>query len=216
MSSLEIGATDHGGDVLVVGLGNPGDDYARSRHNLGARVVSELAGRLGARPDRRRWRSLVASVPRPGPGGESGPGRVWLVLPQTYMNESGRAVKAALRDMSIGLENLWVVHDELDLPLCRLRIRRGGSGAGHNGIRSIIGAVGGDDFARFRIGVGKPPSAAAGVRHVLGGFGRRELPLVEKVLSGCVDALEAALTSGLEAAMAVYNQAGALGCGELA
>src|SRR5258708_3004947 len=130
-------AGDADGDLVVVGLGNPGVDYARSRHNLGVRVVSEVAARLGVPVDRRRWRSLVGVASRPG-----SEGRVWLVLPQTYMNESGRAGRAALKDTGLEARDLWVVHDELALPLCRLRIRRGGSAAGHNGLRSIIGALG--------------------------------------------------------------------------
>lgn len=206
------------GDLLIVGLGNPGADYAQSRHNLGARVVSELAGRLGTSVDRKRWRSLVGRAERV--GGGAGPSigprdRIWMVLPQTYMNESGRAVKAALADTGVGLDRLWIVHDELDLPLCRLRIRRGGSAAGHNGLRSIIAAAGGDDFVRFRIGVGKPLSSALGAHHVLGGFARRELPLVQQVVAVSADALETAIRSGVEAAMGLYNRAGALGCEEI-
>jgi PTH1 family peptidyl-tRNA hydrolase len=201
-----------GGDVLIVGLGNPGEDYARSRHNLGVRVVSELGSRLGFPVERQRWRSRVGSGEMAGSGGR----RVWLVLPQTYMNLSGRAVGAAVRDTGVAPSDLWVVHDELDLPLCRLRIRRGGSAAGHNGLRSIIGALGTEDFVRLRIGVGKPPSAAAGARYVLGGFSQAEEPLVGRVVESVTDALELALRSGVEAAMGVYNRAGALECEETA
>jgi PTH1 family peptidyl-tRNA hydrolase len=199
-----------GADLLIVGLGNPGEDYARSRHNLGVRVVSELGARLGVSVDRKRWRSLVGSGQLAGAGGR----RVWLMLPQTYMNLSGRAVGAAVRDTGVSPGDVWVVHDELDLPLCRLRIRQGGSAAGHNGLRSIIGALGREDFVRFRIGVGKPPSAAVGARYVLGGFSSREKPVVERVVEGVTDALELALRSGLEPAMGAYNRAGALGCEE--
>jgi PTH1 family peptidyl-tRNA hydrolase len=201
---------DASGDLVVVGLGNPGDDYARSRHNLGVRVVSEVAARLEVAVDRRRWRSLVGIGTRPG-----SEGRLWVVLPQTYMNESGRAVRAALKDTGLEASNLWLVHDELDLPFCRLRIRRGGSAAGHNGLRSIIGALGTEDFVRFRIGVGKPPSAAVGANYVLGGFSRREQPLVSDVVRGSADAVEKALRAGLDTAMGIYNRAGALGCKEL-
>jgi len=110
---------------LIVGLGNPEADYADTRHNLGFACVRELARRLGTKIERKRWQSLV---------GHSEARAVWLVMPQTYMNLSGHAVAKALRDTNLKPEQLWVVHDELDLPLCRLRIRRGGSGAGHNGV----------------------------------------------------------------------------------
>lgn len=194
--------------VLIVGLGNPGPEYAASRHNLGWACVDELARRLGVDVGRKRWRSLVGFADQ---GGQ----RVWLIKPQTWMNLSGQAVAAAVRDLQVDLGDVWVVHDELDLPLCRLRIRVGGSGAGNNGVRSVIGSLGSADFARFRVGVGKPPSAAAGVRYVLSPFGRGERERLPAVIKGTADALELALGQGLKRAMDLYNQAGALGCEEL-
>src|SRR2546421_3416897 len=193
---------------LIVGLGNPEEDYADTRHNLGFACVRELARRLDVKIDRKRWRSLV---------GRSEARGVWFVLPQTYMNLSGEAVAKALRDTNLTPDQLWVVHDELDLPLCRMRIRRGGSGAGHNGVLSIISALGTPDFVRFRIGIGKPAhSSGAGRRYVLGRFTKAEAERLEKVVSGVADSLELALESGLERAMERYNRAGALGCEELA
>lgn len=197
------------GDVLIVGLGNPGKEYAGTRHNLGEEVVRGLAARLGVAIDRKRWSALVGAGPAEG-------GRTWLVLPQTFMNESGRAVRAALRDLDLAPDQVWVVHDELDLPLCRLRIQFGGSAAGNNGIRSIIGSLGTHDFWRFRVGVGKPPSAARGIHHVLGRWSKAEAERVPAVVSGAVDALEAALRQGLARAQETYNRSGALGCSELA
>jgi PTH1 family peptidyl-tRNA hydrolase len=143
--------------------------------------------------------------------------RLWLLEPQTYMNLSGRAVRDACRDLGIGPESVWVVYDELDLPLCRLRIRTGGSSAGHNGIESIINALGSDSFVRFRVGVGKPrrPGSQAGIRHVLGRFSRAESAAVDTVVAGVAAALEEALRSGVPSAMALYNHAGSLGCEEL-
>jgi PTH1 family peptidyl-tRNA hydrolase len=195
-------------DTLIVGLGNPGPEYAGSRHNLGWTCVDELARRLGIDVGRKRWKALVGFADRDAR-------RVWIVKPQTWMNLSGQAVAAAVRDLDLALEDVWVVHDELDLPLCRLRIRVGGSGAGNNGVRSVIGSLGSPDFVRFRVGVGKPPSAAAGVSYVLGGFGRSERERVPAVVKGTADALELALSDGLKRAMDLYNQAGALGCEEL-
>jgi PTH1 family peptidyl-tRNA hydrolase len=195
-------------DLLVVGLGNPGPDYARSRHNLGWDCVSELARRRGVRIDRRRWQSRL------GVGSTSAGGRLWLLMPQTFMNLSGEAVKKAVRDLGVAPSAVWVVHDEIDLPLCRLRIRVGGRSAGHNGVRSVMAALGTDAFVRFRVGVGRPAGAGrdAGVRHVLGGFSRREQSLVGKVVAGVADSLEMAMDVGVERAMDVYNRAGALGC----
>jgi len=192
---------------LIVGLGNPESDYGDTRHNLGFACAQELARRLGVDINRKRWKSLV--------GRSEGRG-VWIVLPQTYMNLSGEAVKAAMRDTGVAASQVWVVHDELDLPLCRLRIQRGRSGAGHNGVLSIISALGTKDFARFRVGIGRPShrSSDVGVRYVLGRFTKAESDKLEKVVSGVVDALELALESGLERAADKYNRAGALGCEE--
>ena len=206
---MSMQSTNAAKETLIVGLGNPGREYEASRHNLGWACVDELARRLEVDVSRKRWKSLVGSAARDG-------GRVWLIKPQTMMNLSGQAVAAAVRDVGVDLESIWIVHDELDLPLCRLRIRVGGSGAGNNGVRSVIGSLGSPDFVRFRIGVGKPPSPAAGVRYVLSGFSRVEQPRVPAVIKGTADALELALTGGLKKAMDLYNQAGALGCEELA
>lgn len=201
MTQIETGT-----DVLVVGLGNPGADYAHTRHNMGWEIVDVLARRLDGDLGRRRWRSRMGCVSRDGR-------RVWLLEPQTFMNLSGRAVAEAVRDIGLGIDSIWVVHDELDLPLGRLRIKVGGSAAGHNGVRSIIGSLGGDGFVRFRIGVGKPPrpGSDSGIRHVLGRFNRYERALADTVVSGAADALELALAEGVPRAMNVYNRPGSLG-----
>jgi peptidyl-tRNA hydrolase, PTH1 family len=190
---------------LIVGLGNPESEYADTRHNLGFACVRALAARFDVKIDRKRWRSLT---------GRSEAHGVRFVLPQTYMNLSGEAVKAAVRDTGLDAAHVWVVHDELDLPLCRLRINRTGSGAGHNGVLSIIGSLGTKDFVRFRVGIGKP-ARKAGVHYVLGRFTKAEAERLDQVIDGVADALELALTSGLERAMDRYNRAGALGCEEL-
>jgi len=191
-----------------VGLGNPESDYADTRHNLGFACVRELARRLGVSVDRKRWQSLV---------GRSEAKGVWLVMPQTYMNLSGEAVAKALKDTGLTPEQTWVVYDELDLPMCRMRIRRGGSGAGHNGVRSLIASLGTDAFVRFRVGIGKPSrgGSQAGRRYVLGRFTKAEAQRLPHVINGAVDALELALDAGVERAMDRYNRAGALGCEEL-
>ncbi len=193
---------------LIVGLGNPEADYADTRHNLGFACVHELARRMGVKIERKRWQSLV---------GHSESRGVWFVLPQTYMNLSGQAVAKALRDTNLTARELYVVHDELDLPLCRMRIRLGGSGAGHNGVLSIIDALGTPDFVRFRVGIGKPSrkGSQAGRHYVLGRFTKAEAERLPKIVDGVADALEVALDAGIERAMDRFNRPGALGCEEL-
>ncbi len=195
-------------EILVVGLGNPETDYGDTRHNMGFACVRELARRLGVSVERKRWDSLV---------GRSDAKGVWLVMPQTYMNLSGQAVAKALRDTKLTPAQTWLVYDELDLPLCRMRIRVGGSGAGHNGVKSVISSLGTDEFVRFRVGIGKPSRKGreSGVHYVLGRFTKAEAGRLPKVVSGVADALELALERGVERAMDVYNRPNALGCEEL-
>lgn len=193
---------------LIVGLGNPESEYADTRHNLGFACVRELARRLGVSVDRKRWQSLI---------GRSEAKRLWLVMPQTFMNLSGEAVAKALKDIGLAPEQTWVVYDELDLPMCRMRIRRGGSGAGHNGVRSLISSLGTDDFVRFRVGIGKPSrrGSPAGRHYVLGRFTKAEAERLPHIVDGVATALEVALEAGVERAMDRFNRPGALGCEEI-
>ena len=195
-------------ELLIVGLGNPESEYADTRHNLGFACVHELGRRLGVRVDRKRWQSLV---------GRSDEHGIWLLLPQTYMNLSGQAVAKALRGLSLTPDRLWVVHDELDLPLCRMRIRRGGSGAGHNGVLSLISSLGTPDFVRFRLGIGKPArkGSTSGRHYVLGRFTKAEAARLPNIVDGVASALELALEAGVERAMERFNRPGSLGCEEL-
>jgi peptidyl-tRNA hydrolase, PTH1 family len=196
-------------DLVVVGLGNPGPEYAHTRHNLGWACLERFAAKNRIELSRKRWRSRVGCR-------EVAGRRVWLLEPQTYMNLSGRAAYEATRDLEVGPENVWVVYDEMDLPLCRLRIRTGGSAAGHNGIRSIIASLHSDAFVRFRVGVGKQPARghSSGVGHVLGRFSKSEAEVIDKVIEGTAAALQTALEEGLTRAMDLYNRAGSLGCEE--
>jgi peptidyl-tRNA hydrolase, PTH1 family len=197
-------------DIVLVGLGNPGPDYAQTRHNLGWACLEAFARRAGIELSRRRWRSRVGC-------GELAGHRLWLLEPQTFMNLSGRAVFEALRDLELSPEEVWVVYDEMDLPLCRLRIKRGGSSAGHRGIESIIASLHSDAFARFRVGVGKQtrPGSGAGIAHVLGNFSGREAEVLDSVIDGVASAIETAVREGLIRAMDLYNRAGSLGCEEI-
>jgi peptidyl-tRNA hydrolase, PTH1 family len=185
-------------DLLVAGLGNPGRQYADTRHNVGFMVADELVRRLGG-SWRGKFAGELAEVRLDGL-------RLALLKPQTYMNESGRSVGAAARFFKVGPEGLLVVHDEVDLDPGRLQVRLGGGLAGHNGLRSVASALGTPDFARVRIGVGRPergdPRPVADF--VLSGFP----PEVdaEALVSRAADAVEAIARDGVEEAQNRFNE----------
>src|SRR5918995_5630457 len=186
-------------DLLVVGLGNPGGEYERSRHNVGAEAVALLAERHGGALQRSRERALVAEV-------RIGEQRVVLAFPQTYVNLSGEAVGMLVRRHGItDPARVVVVHDELDLPLGRVKVKQGGGLAGHNGLRSIKAHLHTDEFLRVRIGVGKPPSKEQGADHVLRRPSKSERVELEIAVQEAADAVEAILADGVDAAMNRYN-----------
>ncbi len=185
-------------DLLVVGLGNPGDEYRGSRHNLGAEVVELLAERHGGRLRKRKERALVDEVTIDGR-------RVALAVPVTYVNDSGSAVGALVRRFGVDPEQLVVVHDELDLPVAELKVKSGGGLAGHNGLRSIVDHLHTEDFQRVRIGVGKPVSKDRGADHVLNRFGKRERAEVDVTVEQAADAVETIARDGVDTAMNRFN-----------
>jgi PTH1 family peptidyl-tRNA hydrolase len=185
-------------DLLVVGLGNPGDEYRGSRHNVGADVVEVLAKRHGARLRKRKERALVDEVTIDGK-------RVALAIPLTYVNDSGLAVRALVRRFGVTPEQLVVVHDELDLPVAQLKVKSGGGLAGHNGLQSIAAHLHGQDFQRVRIGVGKPVSKERGADHVLNRFGKRERAEIDVLIERAADAVETIVCDGVDAAMNRFN-----------
>jgi peptidyl-tRNA hydrolase, PTH1 family len=185
-------------DLLVVGLGNPGDEYRGSRHNLGAEVVELLAERHGGRLRKRKERALVDEVTIDGR-------RVALAVPVTYVNDSGNAVGALVRRFGVDPEQLVVVHDELDLPVAELKVKPGGGLAGHNGLRSIVDHLHTEDFQRVRIGVGKPVSKDRGADHVLNRFGKRERAEVDVTVEQAADAVETIARDGVDTAMNRFN-----------
>jgi peptidyl-tRNA hydrolase, PTH1 family len=185
-------------DLLVVGLGNPGDEYARTRHNVGAEVVERLASRHGGKLRRGKERARADEVHIEGR-------RVALAVPNTYMNDSGMAVAPLVRRYGVEPEQLVVVHDELDLPVATLQVKSGGGLAGHNGLRSIVSHLKSDSFQRVRIGVGKPVSRERGADHVLRGFSKRERADVDVTLEEAADAVEMIVTDGVAAAMNRFN-----------
>jgi PTH1 family peptidyl-tRNA hydrolase len=185
-------------DWLVVGLGNPGERYAGTRHNAGFLVLDELAGRIGGRFKAHRSRCDVLE-------GRLAGGAVVLAKPRSYMNESGGPVVAVSRFFKIPVERITVVHDDLDLPFGTLRVKRGGGEGGHNGLRSISAAGGSKDFTRVRVGIGRPPGRQDPIDFVLNGFSaaeRKELPLI---VDRAADAVESLLVDGLELTQNRFN-----------
>jgi PTH1 family peptidyl-tRNA hydrolase len=191
-------------DWLIVGLGNPGKDYARTRHNVGQEVVAELARRRGDTLKSGRDNPFVAES-RIGDGPDAE--RVVLAFPLTYMNDSGLAVRALAR--RYGIEDptrIVIIHDELDLPPTIVRIKAGGGLAGHNGLRSIASHLGTQDFLRVRIGVGKPPGGKErGANHVLGRMPSRQREEYDVAVQEAADAVELIVTDSVDAAMRRYN-----------
>ncbi|MGH9032019.1 MAG: aminoacyl-tRNA hydrolase [Acidimicrobiia bacterium] len=185
-------------DLLVVGLGNPGDEYAGSRHNVGAETVELLARRHGGNLRKGKERARVDEV-------HIGDRRVALAVPLTYMNDSGEAVRPLVRRYGVEAEQLVVVHDELDLPVARLQVKAGGGLAGHNGLRSIVSHLHADAFVRVRIGVEKPVSKERGADHVLRRFSKRERAEIEVTIEEAADAVETIVTDGVDAAMNRFN-----------
>ena len=184
---------------LVVGLGNPGTRYARNRHNVGRMVIDVLAGRTGSRLSGHRARAQAAEA-RLGvlPGGAPGP-RVILAEPACYMNVSGGPVKALARFYGIDpTARLLVIHDELDLPAHQLRLKRGGGEGGHNGLRSISQALGTRDYARLRVGVGRPPGRQDAADFVLSDFPARERDALAVTLEQAADVVEDVVARGFE------------------
>lgn len=185
-------------DLLVVGLGNPGDEYAGTRHNVGAEVVEILARRHGGKLKKGKERARVTEV-------RIGERRLALAIPLTYMNDSGESVRLLVRRYGVEPEQVVIVHDELDLPAAALRVKAGGGLAGHNGLRSIKNHLHTDEFLRVRIGVSKPVSKEQGANHVLARFSKRERTEIDVTLEQAADAVEAIATDGVDAAMNTYN-----------
>ncbi len=192
---------------LVVGLGNPGPGYAGHRHNVGQMALAELADRVGAGSNgaagpnggatfkTHKANASVAEA-RMAPGGA----KLVLAKPNTFMNLSGGPVAALLRFYKVDPSRLIVLHDELDIPFDTIRVKSGGGHGGHNGIRDIAAALGTTDFARVRIGIGRPPGRQEAADYVLTPFGKAEREVLPSVLSDAVDATELLVTDGLLAA----------------
>jgi PTH1 family peptidyl-tRNA hydrolase len=183
---------------LIVGLGNPDRRYRRTRHNVGWEVIDRTARRWGVTVGQEDGWARVGSA-------KIGRHRILLVKPQTYVNRSGTAVADLQRRHRVKVEDLLVIVDDLDLPPGRLRLRTGGSHGGHNGLRSIIEALGSDAFPRLRVGIGRPPEGVDPAEFVLTPFNDEEVGVMEGALDRAVDAVEVVVREGLQPAMTRFN-----------
>jgi len=189
---------------LIVGLGNPGFGYRRTRHNLGFMVVNRVGEQRGMRFRRGRFRCMQAE-------GDIGRERVLLVRPMTFMNLSGECVAAVAREHGGDPCQMLAVCDDVNLELGRLRLRRGGSAGGHKGLASIIHHLGSHEFARLRLGIGQPPPGTEMMGYVLSPFRREEWPVVNDMIERAAQAIEVWVYFGIEEAMNRFNHSGAAG-----
>lgn len=179
---------------LIAGLGNPGPEYAWTRHNIGFIVLDRLAERFGVSWSKEpKWQGWIAKIKNSS----------WLLKPATFMNRSGNSVQPMAAFYKIPPERVLAVYDELALPLGRMRLRASGSAGGHNGTQSIIDRLGTDQFPRLRLGIGAGPGSM--VDHVLGRFQLDEMPTVAELVDQAADAIECVLERGVEPAMNKFN-----------
>jgi len=190
---------------LIVGLGNPGRGYANNRHNVGFVCLNHFARKQGIRFDRKQGKARIGT-------GEVAGSKVLLARPQTYMNLSGQSVSRLMKKFNINLNDLVVIHDDLDLPLGKIRLRHGSSSGGHKGIDSIISSLGSQDFTRLRVGIERPTteglapiSEADIVAYVLSNFTSEEKQIIVQVIPRASEAIYCLLTEGLVVAMNKYN-----------
>ena len=194
------------GPWLVVGLGNPGPQYAGNRHNVGQMVLDELASRAGVTFKAGGRVQAVAAEGRLGvlPGGVPGP-RVVLAKPTTYMNVSGGPVSSLAQYYDVPAERTILVHDELDIPFADVRLKRGGGEGGHNGLRDTSKALGTEEYVRVRVGVGRPPGRMDAADFVLRDFAKVELKELPWLVDRAADAVEAVVLKGLEPAQLEFH-----------
>jgi len=196
-SPLEM--MDFGRSYLLVGLGNPGRDYRKTRHNIGFLLVDEIANRLGVKFTRSQLKSLVTSGVHLG-------NKIILAKPQTFMNKSGHPTKGLIKFYKQNVEDTLIIYDDIDLPFGTTRIRRSGGSAGHKGMTSIIEQLGTSDFPRLRLGVGRPAGQKQAANYVLKPFNIEEMTFLKEYLDTAADAVFDFIDNGIESAMTKYNQ----------
>jgi len=190
--------------IVITGLGNPGAKYRDTKHNIGFITVDRLAERHGIRVSRLKHKAYV------GEGMIAGR-KVMLVKPQTWMNDSGESVRDIVNYYGVAMEDLFVIYDDIDIPVGTLRIRKKGSAGSHNGMRSIIYQLEDDGFPRFRIGIGAERGPVPLRDYVLSGFSAEHMDAMRGAVLRCADAVEMAVADGVEAAMLAFNRRGAGG-----
>ncbi len=193
--SLPASATNR---HIIAGLGNPGKDYTRTRHNVGFNIVDRLADKHNLRFNKMMNRAIIAN-------GEIAGEKVILVKPQTFMNESGSSIGPIARYYKVEPQHIMVVYDKLDLPVAQLRMRKAGSSGGHNGMKSIIAHLSTDDFPRLRVGIGRPPGRMNPVDFVLEPFTKSELDLMNEAYERAIQGLERWLVDDIEKVMNIVN-----------
>ena len=184
---------------MIVGLGNPETKYASTRHNVGFEAAARLRDQYIPGSEKKKFQSMVIQ-------GTIGGEPCLVMRPQTYMNNSGIAVREAASFYKISPDHIIVIYDDIALPLGALRLRKGGSAGGHNGIKSIISHLGTQDFPRVRIGVGGKPEGWDLADYVLGSFSKEEVPVIREAIDLAADAAAAILKNGMDKAMNEYNQ----------
>jgi len=185
-------------EFLVVGLGNPGDKYTNNRHNLGFMVIDRLAKKKGLRLNKKKFKSIYGNTVH-------NDDKIHFIKPLTYMNKSGEAVKEIKNFYKIPVENIIVIHDEMDLQPGKIKIKSGGGSAGHNGLRSITGDLGTGDFIRVRIGVGKPLDKSGRTGFLLSDFSKNEEETVDESIEKASEAVWEIITNSTPAAMNKFN-----------
>ena len=183
---------------LIIGLGNPGREYRQNRHNIGFMLIDRLAIRLNARMSRLQSRALIASA-------RHNEAKIILAKPQTFMNLSGQAVQGLIHFYKLPLENLILVHDDLDLPFGTIRLRPGGGAGGQKGVKSTIQHLGANDFPRLRLGIGRPPGRMDAAAYVLQDFPKGDEQILSETLDRAADAVFAFMDEGLDMAMNRFN-----------
>lgn len=183
---------------LIAGLGNPGRDYAGTRHNIGFGVITRISDKYNIALNSKEHKALCGK-------GFIGGEKVILAQPQTFMNLSGESIRSIADYYKIDSEDIIIAYDDIDLEVGQLRVRRKGSAGGHNGIKNIIALLGTNEFPRVKVGVGAKPEGGDLVRHVLGRFSKEEEKVVGQVLDLAVEAVEDIVSNGVESAMNNYN-----------
>ena len=183
---------------VIVGLGNPGREYAQTKHNVGFMLVDALADKLGIFNWQEKFDALIAE-------GRLGTEKILLVKPQTYMNDSGRAVGPLMNWYKLPPEDLIVAHDVMDIPAGTIRIRKKGSAGGHNGIKSVLAHLGDEHFSRVRIGIGRPLPGWTVINHVLAPFQEEDVPKIKEAIQYLLPAVECIVTEDTDKAMNLYN-----------